>query len=229
MEKFPCGTSTTSLTSAKQGEIVTFGTYPHSANGTDKTPIQWRVLQNAGDELFLLSEYIIDCKRYHNKAVDTSWGDCDMRKWLNSEMFRIAFTAAEQERIKTTLCTNNGEDSPDTEDKVFLLSVVEVEEFTSPQDGDKRRRTIGTEYAKTKKADGCRLGIYDKSVEKDYIIENGKKQGCSWWWTRTQSQRQIGNLARATFIGARSNIKRYGQVDLKFYGVRPAIKLDMSQ
>jgi hypothetical protein len=34
MEKSPCGTSTTSLAIAKQGEIVTFGTYPHSADGT---------------------------------------------------------------------------------------------------------------------------------------------------------------------------------------------------
>lgn len=213
---------------ARPGEIITFGIYPQTADGTDKTPIQWRVLQNAGDELFLLSEYIIDCKRYHNAAVDISWRDCDMRKWLNSELFRIAFSAAEQDRIQTTLCADNGEGSPATEDKVFLLSVAEVEEFTSPQDGDTRRRTIGTEYAKTKKADGCRLYVYDKGVEQDYIVENGKKHGCSWWWTRTQSQRQIGNFSRATFIGARSNIKRYGKVDIKFYGVRPALKLDFA-
>lgn len=212
---------------AGPGEIITFGIYPQTAKGTDKTAIQWRVLQNAGNELFLLSEYIIDCRRYHNQAVDTSWRDCDIRKWLNSELFGIAFTAAEQQHINTTICTDNGEGSPDTEDKIFLLSVVEVEEFTSPQDGDKRRRTIGTDYAKIRKADGCRLYVYDKGVEQDYIVENGEKHGCSWWWTRTQSQRQIGNLSRATFIGARSNIKRYGQVDIKFYGVRPALKLSL--
>ncbi len=212
---------------AKPGEIIPFGFYPQTANGMDKTPIQWRVLQNAGEVLFLLSEYIIDCKRYHNEAVDTTWHDCDMRKWLNSEFFRIAFTADEQERIKTTICTDNGEGSPDTEDKVFLLSVAEVEEFTSPRDGDKRRRTIGTEYARAKKADGCRLYVYNKGVEQDYIVENEVKHGCSWWWTRTQSQRGTGNLSRATFIGARSNIKRYGKVDIKFYGVRPAFKLNL--
>ena len=104
---------------AKPGEIITFGIYPQTEDGTDKTPIQWRVLQNAGDELFLLSEYIIDCRRYHNEAADTSWRDCDMRKWLNGELFRIAFTAAEQERIKTTICTDNGEGSPDTKESIF--------------------------------------------------------------------------------------------------------------
>jgi len=217
----------TSFATAQQGEIVTFGAYPHSADGADKTPIQWRVLQNADDELFLLSEYILDCKRYHNEAVDISWRDCDMRQWLNHELFGTAFTAAEQERIQTTICTDNGEGSPDTEDKVFLLSVAEVEQFTSPHDDERRRRTIGTEFAKARKADGCCLYVYDKGVEQDYILENGEMHGCSWWWTRTQSQRQTGNLSRATFIGARSNIKRYGQVDVKFYGVRPAIKLDI--
>jgi len=212
---------------AEPGEILTFGRYPQAADGADKTPIPWRVLQNTGDELFLLSEYIIDCKRYHSEAVDTSWRDCDMRKWLNHELLRTAFTAAEQERIKPTICTDNGEGSPDTEDKVFLLSVAEVEAFTSAQDGDQRRRAMGTEYAKIQKPDGCHLYVYDKRVEQDYIVENGQKHGCSWWWTRTQSQRQTGHLSRATFIGARGNIKRYGKVDIKFYGVRPALRLHL--
>lgn len=212
---------------AKPGEIITFGTYPQTVDGADRTPIKWRVLQNFGRELFILSEYILDCKRYHGEYADITWRDCDLRRWLNDEFYDAAFNAAEKGFVKTTRCTDNGEGSPDTEDNVFLLSVAEVEEFTSSPDGDKRRRTIGTEYAKTKKADGCRLYVYDKGVEQDYIVENGEKHGCSWWWTRTQSQRQIGNLSRATFIGARSNIKRYGKVDIKFYGVRPALKLNL--
>ena len=38
--------STTPHQSAKPGEIVTFGTYPQPADGTDITPVKWRVLQN---------------------------------------------------------------------------------------------------------------------------------------------------------------------------------------
>lgn len=210
--------------SAQPGDIITFGTYPQTASGADQTPIEWRVLENTGDELFILSEYLLDCKRYHHEQVDITWRDCDLRKWLNSDFYTAAFTAAERSLIKTTLCTGNGAGSPDTEDRVSLLSVAEVEALTSPQDGAKRRRTIGTAYAKAKKADGCHLYVYDKGVEKDYLVENGEKRGCSWWWTRTQSQRDIGHLSRATFIAARSNIKRYGKVDIRFYGVRPALK-----
>ena len=46
---------------AKPGEIISFGMYPQ--DGADKTPIKWRVIHNSGKELFVLSEYILDCKR----------------------------------------------------------------------------------------------------------------------------------------------------------------------
>jgi hypothetical protein len=214
--------------SAKPGGIVAFGSYPQTANGADRTPIQWRVLQNSGRELFLLSEFILDCKPYHYTYVEITWRDCDLRKWLNDEFYHAAFNAAEKRFIKTTHCADNGEGSPDTEDHVFLLSMNEIQAFTDPKDGSDtiiRRRTVGTDFAKVKKPDGCSLYVYDKGVEKDYVIENGVKRGCSWWWTRSQLQTQ--HPSRATFIGARSNIKRYGRVNLRGYGVRPALRLNL--
>ena len=213
--------------SAKPGEIITFGSYPQTVEGADRTPIKWRVLQNSSKELFILSEYILDCKRYHGELTDITWRDCDLRKWLNDEFYNAAFNAAEKNLVKTTHCTDNGEGSPDVEDKVFLLSVNEIQAFTDPKDGSDtsiRRRTVGTDFAKVKKPDGCSLYVYDKGVEKDYIVENGEKRGCSWWWTRAQLQTE--HPSRATFIGARSNIKRYGLVNLQRYGVRPALKLN---
>ncbi len=215
--------------SARPGEIITFGTYPQMADGADRTPIEWRVLHNSDSELFILSEYILDCRRYHGEYADVTWRDCDLRKWLNDEFYNAAFNTTEKGLVKTTCCADNGDGSPDTEDKVFPLSVVEVKAFTDARDGTSttiRRRTIGTEFAKARKTDGCRLYVYDKGVDKDYIAENGEKRGCSWWWTRTQLQIHAGSSSRATFIGARSNIKSYGRVDLACYGVRPALRLD---
>ena len=217
------------IKNSKPGQLISLGTYPQLADGTDKTPIQWRVLQKSEDELLILSEYILDCKRYHNKNVDTTWRDCDLRKWLNDEFYDAAFSFEEKECIQTARCTDNGEKSPDTEDKVFLLSVVEIKAFTDAGDGSDtriRRRTVGTDFAKVKKPDGCHLYVYDKGVDKDYVVENGQKHGCSWWWTRTQLQIHDGSSSRATFIGARSNIKSYGQVTLAYYGVRPALKFN---
>ncbi|MCM3748828.1 DUF6273 domain-containing protein [Paenibacillus pasadenensis] len=211
---------------AKPGEIITFGTYPQSERGMDKTPIRWIVLQNRGTELFLLSERILDCKRYHSEFTDTSWQECDLRKWLNDGFYNTAFNEDEKSLIKTTLCTGNGEGSPDTEDNVFLLSVEEAQEWTvkAEQAGlSVRRRTIGTDFSKVKKNDGCYLYVYDKKVEADYIVEDGAAYGCSWWWLRTQDNRS----SRAYFIGPRSSIRSYARVNLARDGVRPALKITL--
>jgi hypothetical protein len=57
------------LRSAKVGDVITFGTYPQTSGGTDRTPIKWRVLENSGGELFVLSESILDCKRYYTPHI----------------------------------------------------------------------------------------------------------------------------------------------------------------
>ena len=97
-----------------------------------------------------MSEYILDCKRYHGEYVDMTWRDCDLRKWLNEAFYNTAFNAAEKGVVKTTHCTDNGEGSPDTEDRVFLLGVAEVKRLTDLL-GKDLRRAVGTEFAKVKK------------------------------------------------------------------------------
>jgi hypothetical protein len=218
------------IQNAKTGEIITFGTYTQNADGADRTPIKWRVLQNSRSELFLLSEYILDCKRYHGKSVDITWydcvditwRDCDLRKWLNDEFYNTAFNAAEKDFIKTTYCTDNGEGTPDTEDKVFLLSVNEIKDASDKQ-GKDLRRTVGTDYAKIKKTDGCYLYVYDKTNKDNYIIINGAEAGCSWWWLRTQGNKPT----RAFFVGTSCSIRSYANNSSARDGVRPALKINL--
>lgn len=88
----------------KPCEIITFGTYPQTAEGTDKTLIKWRVLQNTGNELFLLSENILDCKQYHSEDVGITWNDSDLRKWLNTEFYNTAFFPNNTERWMSLVC-----------------------------------------------------------------------------------------------------------------------------
>lgn len=218
----------TVLATAQPGDLVTFGSYPQTANGADRTPIQWRVLENTGSELFVLSEYILDCKRYHRDFVAITWRDCDLRKWLNDAFYNTAFDAGEQELIKTTPCTNNSEGSPDTEDKVFLLGIAEVQSLTDKL-GKDFLQARGTEFAKVKKADGCHLYVMDKNIPSDYITEGGIKYGCSWWWLRNQGRlKDTGNdPSRAAFIGQRASIRHYARVNQAGDGVRPAVKLNL--
>ncbi|GJM77697.1 DUF6273 domain-containing protein [Paenibacillus timonensis] len=216
-----------SVHAIQPGERMTFGLYPQSADG-EVRPIVWRVLQNMGSELFLLSEEILECKRYHGKnadiswrdAVDTTWRDCDLRQWLNEEFYATAFGADEQKMIMTTHCGDNGEGSPDTEDKVFLLSVTEIKALTAVL-GKAWLTAVGTDYAKLKKPDGCSLYVYDKNEKDNYVLRNGKEEGCSWWWLRTQGNKP----SRAHFIGTGSSIRSYANVSLARDGVRPAIRL----
>jgi hypothetical protein len=220
------------LQNAKAGEIITFGSYPQTADGTDITPIQWRVLQNSGSELFVLSEHILDCKRYHGKTagikwrdcVDITWRDCDLRQWLNDEFYNTAFTDTEKEFIKTTHCTDNGEGSPDTEDKVFLLSANEIKDVSDKQVKD-LRRAVGTDFAKLKKTDGCSLYVYDKTNKDNYIVRSGEELGCSWWWLRTQGNKPT----RAFFVGTGCSIRSYANVSSARDGVRPALKINLAK
>ena len=207
---------------AQPGETIAFGMYPQTAEDTDRMPIRWRVLHNSSGELLLLSERILDCRRYHRDYVDVTWRDCDLRQWLNHEFYHAAFDATESNLVKTALCTDNGENSQDTEDKVFLLGVSELTELTGLY-GKEIRRAVGTDFAKVEKADGCRLYVYDKSVEADYLTIDGRRHGCSWWWLRTQLREQ----SRAAFVGTRASIRSYGRVNLPWYGVRPAISLSL--
>jgi hypothetical protein len=211
-----------SFGNALPGETITFGAYPHSASGADNTAVEWRVLQNSGRELLLLSEYLLDCQRYHADFVDITWRDCDLRRWLNDNFYKAAFTAAEKRFIKTAHCSDNGAASPDTDDNVFLLSVAELKKATEML-GKEIRRALGTEFARVNKADGCHLYVYDKSVGDNYVTRNGRTFGCSWWWLRTQ----LGSPSRATFVGTRASIRSYGRVNLAYYGVRPALRLKL--
>lgn len=223
------GHSALTYQNLKPGEFITFGTYPQSVDGK-KLAIKWRVLQSSGSELFVMSESILDCKRYHGKSADLKWRDCmeitwhhcDLREWLNDEFFNSAFDADEKQFIKTTHCTDNGEGCPDTEDKVFLLSVADIKNLSEIH-GKDLRRAVGTDFAKTKKPDGCSLYVYDKANKDNYIIRDGEEVGCSWWWLRTQGNKP----SRAFFVGTDCSLRNYGNNSINGYGVRPALKLNL--
>lgn len=141
-----------------------------------------------------------------------------------------AFTLAERERILVTNCANNGPGTPDTSDRVFLLSVDDVRPLTHAGRGDGvDRRTVATAHAAVPHGDGRKLYVYDKAVEADYLEIDGSRQGCSWWWTRSQPKAENGCAATAAFVGPRGDVKSYGKVNLARYGVRPAIRMSQTE
>ena len=134
--------------SGAQASSVYFGKYEQSSNGTDgyiTEPIKWRVLSNSGSQLFLLADQNLDCKQYHGVRTNVTWGQCDLRTWLNGESngdFKVdAFSSDEITSIEDSTGGSN------TTDQIFLLSIEEVRNETYGFTDDKSRKAANTAYA----------------------------------------------------------------------------------
>ena len=155
-----------------QREIVTFGHYPQTKDGSDATPIEWYVLERDGSKALVISRFGLDAKPYHNKSFGkTTWEACSLRGWLNDAFINAAFTREEQAAVLSSRIDNSaaqgnskwsGKGSRDTEDRVFLLSCAEVERYF---DSAKARICRPTEYAAANGAFAA--------------------QGDGWWWLRS--------------------------------------------
>ena len=140
----------------KIGETIEFGNYPQEEDGTEK-PIEWIVMKKEGNQVLLLSKYVLDAKPYNEEVEEVTWETSDIRKWLNNEFYTTDFNKTEKAKIQTSLIKNednseygtSGEN--DTEDKVFLLSEKEAETLFS---NDKKRIAKATEYAEESGVDG---------------------------------------------------------------------------
>ena len=191
----------------KIGEAIEFGNYPQDKDGTEK-PIEWIVMKNEGNQVLLLSKYVLDAKPYNEELEEVTWETSDIRKWLNNEFYTTAFNKAEKVKIQTSLIKNedNSESGRsggnDTEDKVFLLSEKEAETLFS---NDEERIAKATEYA-----------------EKSGVYVNEEK-AVLWWLRSPGCSRDYA--AEVSYYGW---INRSG-CDVNSYdvGVRPALHLNL--
>ena len=191
----------------KVGETIEFGNYPQDKDGTEK-PIEWIVMKNEGNQVLLLSKYVLDAKPYNKELKAVTWETSDIRQWLNNEFYTTAFNKAEKAKIQTSLIKNedNSENGTsggnDTEDKVFLLSEKEAETLFS---NDEERIAKATEYA-----------------EKSGVYVNEEK-AVLWWLRSPGCSRDYA--AEVSYYGW---INRSG-CDVNSYdvGVRPALHLNL--
>ena len=205
--------SKTAVPELKKGDYFKFGSY-YQENSTKKTPIEWLVLKKSGTKVLLISRYALDCKKYHNQYVDITWENSDLRKWLNGEFLKNAFTATEQKKIVVTKLANDNNANygtfggNSTEDRVFCLSIAEAGSLFK---NDESRKCVPTPYALGK---GCW-----KSSE-NFI--NGR--GCCFWWLRSPG----GNQNLATDVLTDGALHLSGDyVDHGNRAVRPALWVNL--
>jgi hypothetical protein len=226
-----------SLASRQVGDVIEFGTYSHTKKGKDKTPIEWIVLDNNGEDITLVSKYILDSVPYNAKKGDITWDKCTLRQWLNNDFYNNAFDQSQKSMILNTELSGNGKasgdkvdtlvgtekfsdgkqieaptkqevDAPITQDNVWLLNTNEAKMYF---DKTVDRVTKGTEFACGKKSYTGKLDVY-----KDH----------SWWWLRNQGT-YAPNLA--ALVDNAGNVNPIGDNShFEHGGVRPSIKIKLS-
>lgn len=191
------------------GDIVTFGTYPQIKYSDETAPIEWEVLAVQDGKALILSDKVLDMVRFNEKYADATWADSILRSWLNKEFYEKAFTDSEKAAIITTKVstpdnakygTKGGED---TEDKVFALSIEELEKYF-PAPADRRAKPTGH---------ATEDGVYTYS-ETGYTI----------WWLRSPGYVQYA--ASRVSVGGAISDTIYDDVRAH-RGARPAMWIRM--
>ena len=224
------------------GSYVTFGRYPQNSGDTPE-PIEWLVLDNDGKTALLLSKYGLDCQPFHGKCVETSWRECDLRRWMNRDFLSRAFSADEQGRIFDSSVYTG--DNPHfgtrgcglTCDKLFCLSLEEAWKY----------------FSGTKKKYGCKERWHSDAADANwwvcrerackataYAVSNGAYIGANsesyygkareWWfdncffWLRSQT---LG-AEFAAYVNNSGAVAIHGcEVNFKNRAVRPALRIKL--
>lgn len=199
--------NTNFYTDVSIGDTIQFGEY------------DWKVLGIQDDRALIITDRIIERRLYHEENMDITWADCDLREYLNGELYN-SFNENDKERIiKVTnqnldnrwFGTNGG---VDTQDFIFLLSVEEVAEYF----GDS-----GQINADVIEFDG---GLDDEYNSERIAKELGKHY--TWFWVL----RSPGRLAsRSLIVDAAGRVNSVGREvrnsSSDVTGVRPALWLSL--
>lgn len=201
------------IKNAKVGDIVYFGTYEQdndTSNG--KENIEWLVLAKEKNRVLVISDKALDRQPYNSSYTEeVTWENCSLRKWLNGTFLKQAFSTEEQAQIQNTTVSadNNPQYSTNpgnaTTDKVFLLSINEVEKYFN---SDEARKCAPTAYAKAQGA----------STSDTFKTPSGA--ATCWWWLRSPGDDQ----SSAAYVYFGGNVFELGNyVFSGLNAVRPAM------
>lgn len=139
---------------------------------------RWRILDIQDNKALIITDEIIGQRAYHNAYKDTTWYNCEMRTYLNSEFFD-SFHLVNQSRI--LLVTNENMDNPwygtkagnETQDRIFLLSL------------DEACRYFGDSTDKLYSRGNNRYWKKNDENNRKRLAKAVFAETCWWWWLRS--------------------------------------------
>ena len=196
-------------------DTIWLGTYPQNdTTGAKVEPIKWRKLSQNDTEALYIADKILDNVSYYTSYGSVRWDGSLIHSWLNDTsatgFIGKAFTTNQLDDTNGIVLekTIQTQDSYNTNDKAFLLSIDEATNLFVDADA---RKASGTEYAKNKNNGG------------DTLLIDGS--GNSTWWLRSPAA--LPGYART--VNAEWDLTySFDRVDCKTNGVRPAIYINLT-
>lgn len=192
------------LNNSQAGDYVLFGKYEQDGikeNGEE--PIEWLVLNKKGDNILLISKYILNKMRFGTSYL---WEKSEIRDWLNSDFYNNSFNKDEQSRIQKMITSDQ------TDDNIFCLSAEEARTFFA---NNKDRVAYPTKV------------LIDNGF-KTWSSENKSGE----WWTRSVSRASNGKgvvpvEGDGNVRSAGTNELAPAEYTYTDIGARPVISLNM--
>ena len=206
-----------SLKDAAVGDVIVFGSYEQDNNDANgKEPLEWLVLARDGNSVFAITLYAVEYMQFHSSLEKVTWETSAVRAWLNGDFLHAAFSGEEAGKILTTTVAAlpnpdypNSKAGNDTEDKLFLLSLQEAQQYFAD---NQSRICAPTETV------AARAGVFAHTRKtwyssNDYI--------CDWWLRSPGMYKDL----YVSYVNHSGSISGGGQVYLTGtdFCVRPAM------
>lgn len=202
-------------------DTIAFGNYWQEDTNDDgetntndeKKPIRWRVLSVEGDDAFLMADQAIESRPFDEEGSAVTWEKCSLRKWLNEDFIKEAFTEEEQAAIMETTVVNkdneeyNTEAGADTQDKIYLLSIDEAAD---------------TQYG-FEKSDKAAFHRTSPAREVAQTMYSSEAYNAFFWWLRSPGKENC-----VSNVGMAGDGDSEGTFAQTYGAVRPVLHLKLS-
>lgn len=208
-------------------DVIRFGTSHNENFANDTLVFEWVVVDRdeVNQKALLLSKDIIGSKnwtskdKYKNK--DVVWETSTLRQWLNGDFYQKYFTENEKRSILTTHLHNsnnplyNTNGGSDTDDKIFLLSIEDIEKYFNIDKLGKERdyRLIAKERNLFKNEDGKKLPSLTTEGQVWWLRSPGEKNNSAAFVNNTGTLSYNGREVMVVAAEGRTYA----------YGTRPAM------